>query len=410
MRVVLSAFGSRGDVQPVLALAIGLQRAGHSVLLTAPPNLGQWVMSYGVPFQAAGVDIEVMLKEVGFNMPKALNRARMIARRQYGEHEEVMRGADAIVGAGVHGAGRSLAELYGVPYFFALYTPQTLPSRDHSSPLLDLGRVPRWVNALSWRVSGALCNVLYRRLVNEERAKLGLRPIVDVWDHLIGGHLIFAGVPALAPLPGDVRPGIFTSGAFVLEDPAAIDAETEAFLNHGPAPIYIGFGSMPDGRPDKTSRIIAQAVEKAGVRALVSSGWAKLGATPFSDSVCVIGPTPHSKLFPRLAGVVHHGGAGTTAAVARAGVPQFIVPHGFDQYHWGRHIHDLGIGLAPIPKPRLTVDRLAEALRSLATDSSMRQRAAAFACRLTTDGVQRAIAHIEAVVSDHQAGRPAVAV
>ncbi len=273
------------------------------------------------------------------------------------------------------------------------------------TPLLPLGAVPTWVNALSWRGQRLVFNQLFLGPINDERAMRGLAPVLDLWSHMVGGHLIYAGESALAPLPEDVPPGIFTSGAWTLDDTTPLDPGIEAFLRDGPPPVYVGFGSMPDARPDRTSRLIADAVAQAGVRALISSGWARLGAGALPATLRLIGATSHARLFPRLAAVVHHGGAGTTTAAARAGIPQIVVPHGFDQLDWGRRVHERGLSPPPIAKTRLSAVALAEALRAATRDSAMRDRAARFAGTLTRDGVARAIEHITAVVEQHRARR-----
>jgi sterol 3beta-glucosyltransferase len=134
------------------------------------------------------------------------------------------------------------------------------------------------------------------------------------------------------------------------------------FLDAGEAPVYIGFGSMPDSKPERTTRLIIDAVQRTGKRAVILTGWAGLGADDVPPNVHVLNYAPHSWLFPRMAALVHHGGSGTTASGLRAGVPGVIVPHNGDQPYWGRRIKELGVGAAPIPRKKLSADNLAAAI------------------------------------------------
>jgi UDP:flavonoid glycosyltransferase YjiC (YdhE family) len=156
----------------------------------------------------------------------------------------------------------------------------------------------------------------------------------------------------------------------------------EAFLEAGPPPVYLGFGSMTDPDPARTTRCLLQALERAGLRAVVSEGWAGLGGGALPEGVLAIGPVSHAALFRRVAAVVHHGGAGTTTTAARAGAPQILVPHVLDQFWWARRVAELGLGPPGIPRRRMNAERLCEALRSLADNDLLAERAAAFGERL----------------------------
>jgi UDP:flavonoid glycosyltransferase YjiC (YdhE family) len=173
----------------------------------------------------------------------------------------------------------------------------------------------------------------------------------------------------------------------------------QTFLSDGEPPVYIGFGSMPSDDPERQTRVLADAVEIAGCRALVSAGWAGLGQGLTSPSMLTIGPVNHSLLFPRMAAVVHHGGAGTVAAAARAGVPQVVAPHIFDQFYWSRRVHEVGLGPPPLPVC-FTARQLADALREALASSAIRERARGFGERLGRErGTKRAVEIIERVAN-----------
>jgi UDP:flavonoid glycosyltransferase YjiC (YdhE family) len=398
LRILVIPAGTRGDVQPALALAAGLRERGHDVRFAAAPNFEGWVRSYGLPFLPFGRDVEVMLREVGISVPRALECMRREIHGQFEETAGFVEGVDAVVGATLQAAVRSHCEIRGIPYFHVFYSPQLLPSDDHPPPFFTRHGWPAWANALAWSGTRRLSDVLFLRFINEERRALGLPPAADLWSYVLSGHLLLAADELIAPLPPDVSRPVVTTGAWMLPERDDIDPGLARFLEEGPAPVYLGFGSMPDKSPRATMAIVADAVRKSGVRALVSSGWAKLQARDLPDTMRVIGQTPHGKLFPRVRGVVHHGGAGTTATAARAGVPQLIVPHLFDQHHWAHRIQAVGLSPQPLPRHRFTAELLADRLRQLTRDDALLERARRLAKLLPQDGVNRAIAHIESTL------------
>ncbi|QKV80446.1 glycosyltransferase [Amycolatopsis sp. Hca4] len=183
---------------------------------------------------------------------------------------------------------------------------------------------------------------------------------------------------------------------FLPEDPAwTPPAELVAFLDSGEAPVCIGFGSMASADPAATARTVTEAIRRAGVRAVLLTGWSGMSDIAASDDVLVIDQVPHSWLFPRCAAVVHHGGAGTTAAALRAGVPAVVVPHGVDQPFWAKRVAELGVGPRPLPRSRLSATSLAAALRTTLADDGMRARAAHLAELISTeDGITTAVDHL----------------
>jgi UDP:flavonoid glycosyltransferase YjiC (YdhE family) len=172
-------------------------------------------------------------------------------------------------------------------------------------------------------------------------------------------------------------------------------AELLAFLERGPAPVYVGFGSMPSQDAERKTRLVLDAVAQSGQRAILATGWGGLAQASAPPGVFVLDSAPHDWLFERCAAVVHHGGAGTTAAGLRAGKPSVICPFFGDQPFWGRRVHALGAGPQPIPQKKLTAAALAGAMRAAATDPGMAGRAAALGEGIRQeDGVARAVALI----------------
>jgi UDP:flavonoid glycosyltransferase YjiC (YdhE family) len=279
-------------------------------------------------------------------------------------------------------AGPSVAALRGVPYTYVAYCPVLFPSGDHPSMLLSHQTLPRWANRLSWHATEAFLNRVFGRTLAAQRAKLGLPAAPDVLRYLVGERSILAADQELAPLPSDggVRPRCIRALQPGPGDP--LPEKLDSFLQQGPKPVYVGFGSMTDSDPLRTTREIAEAVSLVGCRALVSQGWAGLGGVPLSEGVLEIGAVCHVRLFPRLAAVVHHGGAGTTTAAARAGIPQIVVPHIADQYYWARRVELLGIGPPAIPRKRFSARTLKEALTAVLENEVIAERASELGDRL----------------------------
>jgi UDP:flavonoid glycosyltransferase YjiC (YdhE family) len=213
--------------------------------------------------------------------------------------------------------------------------------------------------------------------VNRERKKLGLPPIKNGWLHILGDRVIVASDKAVYQVPEDVELGFSQTGYMHLEQPDQENAEFEAFLDSGSVPIYAGFGSMPTKDQAGNVPLIISAARATGRRTVIAKFWD--GSTEFSDSddIFFIRKYPHLKLFPRMAAVIHHGGAGTTASCAISGTPQIVVPHILDQYGWGHNVYQAGLGPKPVWRSRLTSANLAKAIMEATTDDQIKQTAKA---------------------------------
>lgn len=406
MRILVAAMGSRGDVQPALALALALQKAGHEPLLNAPPDFEKWAAGLGLPFASAGANMEQTLQQNAGRLrgnPLVLGRAiREILLQLVPEMMERLldaaQGVDAIVSANQI-LSRTVAEVRSLPIMGVIYTPTLIRSSSHPPMIARWQTAPPWMNRVLWWLADRGASRIFLEPLNIERAKLGLAPAQSYERHIYGGvpHML-ACDPVLAPTPPDwSHLDVTTTGPWYYDDPAELDAEVSAFLDAGPAPVYVGFGSMPSEDAAAATRTIVAGAGASGRRVLLSKGWAGFGGDSLPPSVKVVsGPMPHAKLFPRLAAVVHHGGSGTTSAALRAGVPQVIVPHFLDQYYFAHRLEVLGIAPAAIPVRKLDSERLARAIdAAIALDPEPRM-AAGTRLRDAT-GLQRAVALVEAV-------------
>jgi UDP:flavonoid glycosyltransferase YjiC (YdhE family) len=402
MRILIGGFGSRGDMQPMLALGLGLRARGHEVTMCGPPDFAAWAAELALPYAAVGGSVQALIERgtnrVGNVRPvTVLREARAMGQAHFAAMEPLVATSDIVVASGITVAGASLAERRGIPYVFVGLCPQLLPSAHHPHPMVSRQTLPGRANRLTWRVGSLANNLVFRALVNRQRERLGLAPIGDVWSHVIFHRLIVAADPGLAPLPPDAPTGVRQTGAVFMPEREDLPAEVERFLDAGPPPVYIGFGSMADPDAVTTSRRVLEAVRLVGARVLLSRGWAGLGAVELPATALVIGHAPHGKLFPRCAAVVHHGGAGTTANAARSGVPQVLVPHLLDQFYWCHRVWKLGLSPPPIPRANLREAPLAAAIRSCLEDSALRARVLAFARTVALDGLDRTAGLIEAV-------------
>ena len=224
---------------------------------------------------------------------------------------------------------------------------------------------------------------------------MGLAPIKSVSGHILGGVTLVASDPEIAPMPADAKGDYLHAGCYIMEPEEGLSEELQDFLGKGSPPVYVGFGSMAEHGPRMT-KLVYQAMSQTGRRLVLAKGWGGLGDESDDGERLLIEGAPHSLLFPRTAAVVHHGGAGTTAAAARAGVPQIIVPHIFDQFYWGKRVHQLGLGPRPIPQSRLTPQLLEKALHECLNNDVYARNAASLAGKLSqSDGVGRTIKYIE---------------
>ncbi len=401
VRIVLAPIGSRGDVQPLLALAEALRTRGHHVWFCAPPDFAAPISARGFRLHACGMDVGSYLRRhagavVGrpsIAMLGGLGALRREVSEQFSALAAAARGADAIVGASIQFAGPSVAEALGIPYHIALFAPLIYDHRAQV-PFICAHGAPRWAATLGWGIVRILANHLWRAAIDDERDRLGLPPIADVLDHVFPPGALLACDAQIGPAP-DHSPCVQT-GAWSLAGSGTLPAEVEAFLGAGEAPVFVGFGSMTDPHPLRTTTLILDAVTRLKARLVLSRGWANLGAGVTDPRCLVVGEVDHAALFPRVAAIVHHGGAGTVAAAARAGRPQVVVPHIADQGFWGHRLQCIGVAPAPISRWRLSIDRLVCALQECLTDAGMRARASALARSLSENrGVEAAVAVIE---------------
>jgi vancomycin aglycone glucosyltransferase len=397
MRVLLSTIGSRGDVQPLVALASHLKAVGQEVRVCVPPDFREWIESLGIPVTPMGPEVRKFAASGptaarANTAPTPEQRRQMAAATVATQFETIAaaaEGCDIIVAAtALQVAARSVAEKMGIPYVFAAYSPTVLPSPHHPPPPLPPlpGETPPPTNDNRelWARDTARFNDLFGAAVNAHRASLGLAPVSDMRSHMLTDRPWLAADPTLGPWPDPADEGVFQTGAWILPDDRPLSRELEGFLESGKPPIYFGFGSTR--APQDAGQVMLQAARALGRRAIVSRGWFDASLVDNEADCLSIGEANVHALFSRVAAVVHHGGAGTTTAAALTGTPQVVIPDHYDQHYWAQRVHALGIGTAHAPGAP-TTDSLARALeRTLRPDVAARARSVGTVVR--RDGTQ----------------------
>ncbi|MFB0630732.1 glycosyltransferase [Streptomyces sp. AB3(2024)] len=396
MRVLLTAWGSRGDVEPLAALAVELRARGAHVRVCAPPDeeFAALLARVGVPLVPLGPTVRSVV--AGAQPPTAKDAFRLapeLVAARFDVLTAAAEGCDALLATGLMPAGaRDVAEKLGIRYVYACFHVFGIPSR-HFPPGSRPGKASppdETDNRALWEQDAQRVNALYGEAVARHRASMGLPPVDGVRDHVFTDRPWLAADAALCPSQGMTDLDVVQTGAWILPDDRPLPEGLEAFLDAGAPPVYVGFGSMAAHAPKDIARVATEAVRANGRRVLLARGWADLAPVDDADDCFVVGEVNQQALFPRVAAVVHHGGAGTTTAAARAGAPQVVVPRIADQPYWAGRVAELGIGSAH-HDPTPTVDSLSAALAG-ALSPGTRTRARAVAATLRSDGAAVAAA------------------
>ncbi|MFD7473991.1 glycosyltransferase [Streptomyces sp. NPDC059837] len=388
MRVLLTTYGSRGDVEPLAGLALRLRELGAEVRVCAPPDkeFAELLAGVGVPLVPIGEPVRPIMHGATPPPPADLSRRRVeLVAAQFDTVASAAEGCDALMAAGLmQVAARSVAETLGIRYVYASYQPVALPSPHHPPSQRPGWPLPPELadNRALWDLDAQGIQELFGAALNENRASIGLPPVADVRDHVFTDRPWLAADPVLGPWQESADLDVVQTGAWILPDERPLPAELMAFLDAGAPPVYVGFGSMR--APKDVARAAIEAIRAQGRRAVVARGWADLALIDDRDDCFAVGEVNQQALFGRVAAVVHHGGAGTTTTAARAGAPQVVVPQMVDQPYWAGRVAALGIGAAH-DGPAPTTESLTAALRTALTPET-RARATAVAATVRADG------------------------
>ncbi|MET7569021.1 glycosyltransferase [Streptomyces sp. NPDC005492] len=390
MRVLLSTWGSRGDVEPLTGLASRLLELGAEVRVCAPPDeeFIELLARIGVPLVPLGPSVRSVVNAARPPKPgAAFQLAPELVAARYETLMVAAEGCDVLLATGLMPAGaRSVAEKLGIRYVFACFHTVGLPSLQRRPPARPGTPSPpeETDNKVLWEQDAERVNALYGEAENRHRAAIGLPPVGNVRDYVFTDRPWLAAEPALVPWQDLTDLDVVTTGPWILPDERPLPDDLEAFLKAGEPPVHVGFGSMALSTSPDFARTAIEAIRAQGRRVLLARGWADLTPIDDRDDCFVVGEVNHQALFGRVAAVVHHGGAGTTQTASLAGVPQVVVPQIVDQPYWAAGVAELGIGVAH-DGPTPTYDSLSAALTTVLAPE-MRARAKAVAGTLRTDG------------------------
>lgn len=419
MKITILALGSRGDVHPHIALGMGLQDAGYEVRIATHTIFETLVLSSGLaflPVRSNPIELhrsqyfQKVCESDNVGIHTILNYYReqkMFMLEMFHDVWDACRSTDVILQSlFCYYIGSQIAEKLNVPAISVFVQPMyPTPAFPVVYLQRNLGSI---LNRLSWFIDEINSWLPYRSMVNKLRKEvLNLPPIPLFINHISQWRkkqklIIFGISPTVVPKPKDWGDHIHITGYWFLDCTSNWQptADLVDFLSAGPQPVYIGFGSMTTRKTKETTDKILRALKRTKQRGLIATGWGGLEGTNLPDYVFQVESVPHDWLFPQMAVVVHHGGAGTTASGLRAGIPSIVVPFALDQPFWGERIASLGVGPDPIPFRRLSVERLENAITVGVNDKEMRGRAAKLGERIRSEeGVTSAVELIHRYLS-----------
>lgn len=394
--IAIIALGSRGDVQPYIALGGALQQAGHTVRLITHENYAALVAAHGLDFHLMRGNVQAVAEQPEIRARLAKGDLIGVMRLGAVEAERAARlwAEDGL--AATHDRDLLIAGFGGMFTALALAEKRDRPVlQAHLAPFTPTRAFPAVILPAAIRSLGGPLNYASHHITRQviwqtsrssdavaRRDVLQLPPAPFFGPfhspHLLTNPVLYGISPSVIPPPADWHGHTHLTGYWFLDTDTDWQppADLLNFLNDGPPPVCIGFGSMGSQNPEQTTALILAAFAQSGQRAVLLSGWGGLNTADLPKTVYTAAALPHSWLFPRCAAVVHHGGAGTTAAGLRAGVPSVITPFFADQPFWANRVYQLGAGPRPIPHGKLTAHTLATALQAATGDDAIRQRAA----------------------------------
>jgi len=413
MKITILTYGSRGDVQPFLPLALGLMSRGHSVNLASPSRFKNLVEEQGihfVPLAGDPEDLSRRFNNAGYNFVKMviemMDHAIGIGADVARQTGEACEDADLIIHTFTHMVGaHTLAREKNIPDVHVQTFPMFTPTGDYPNVTMIDTKVRvlnRLTHILSQKITWWTSKYGYEQV--RRRARLPKRKLYSPLDKdplRPPTPILCAWSPSVLPPSPEWKSNIHVTGYyfFDLSNLYQPPAELEQFLDAGDPPVCVSFGSMVNRDAEKIDRIVRESLKLTNQRGIILSGWGGVSQDP-SEGLFYINAAPHDWLLPRCKMVIHHGGAGTMSAGLRAGIPNIVLPFTADQPFWGRRVHALGAGPRPILVRNLSAEKLTNAI-SQAEEISIRERAQALGRRIRgEDGVRRAVELIESHVRD----------
>jgi len=391
MKIACVILGTRGDVQPMIALATGLIKNGHEVIICAPSENEQLASTNNCKFMAFGPEIKKAVKENpekqkgGVAITITPSQGKKIIRDQINLLPDKIKGVDLVLAAGIVMGVQTAADIINVPYRLVAFYPIILGTTK-DDPIK---------NRLLFGFGRTMVNLILKGYLNKQRAKYGLPPIKDIWKHWMGENVILACDKEL----NKGREGtefVFTqTGFMLLSSKTRLPEPVETFINAGKPPVYIGFGSNPITNPEKYQPVFEKVRDATNQRLIISKGWAEFPESNSRD-IIYVDELPFELLFPRLSTIVYHGGTGTMAAASRAGVPQAAFPFMGDQFDNRKQIIKLGLGPSTCDFKKITAGAISSAITECISNDKYRKNAVEISQRLLkVNGIELTVQLIE---------------
>lgn len=390
MKISIVINGTRGDVQPMLALTNGLKKNGHEVILYAPPENEELANRYNCPFVAFGPNYKELFKQNaqikgGATAAPSPKEMKKETENQIKKLPKMIEGSDLVLGVGFVLGVHTVADLLKIPYRFVIFYPMLLGT-SKNDPIF---------NRLLFGLGRSMTNLVMKSFINNSRNNLGLPPIKDVWKHWMGEHVIAACDKELNAVRDGISFNFTQTGYMLLPAQKGLPEYVDNFLKSGKPPIYIGFGSNPVDRPEKYNLIFNEVSKETNQRFIISKGWANLQENNSAD-ILYVDEIPFELLFPRLAAIIYHGGTGTMAEAARAAIPQAAFPFMADQFENRKQIVKLGLGPNTCDFKKLSANALSSAIKDCVNNSEFKRKAGEISEKLKiTNGLDLTINLLE---------------
>ena len=391
MKIACVILGTRGDVQPMVALAEGLFKRGHEVTICAPPENEELISRVNCRFIPFGPSPKKAAKEDpnkqkgGVVVKISPKEGKKVISDQINLLPNILSGADLILGVGIVFGVHTAADILKVPYRFVIYYPIVLGTTS-DDPLK---------NRIMFGFGRSMINVFIKSFINKHRAKFSLPPIKDVWSHWLGDRVIVACDPELNKARDGVSFPFTQTGFMLLSSKNDLPDNVKNFCNSGNPPVYIGFGSNPIADKEKFKQIFEKVKNDTKQRLIISKGWADLPESNSSD-ILYVDELPLDRLFPELAAAIYHGGTGTMSAIARAGIPQAAFPFMADQFSNRDNIFKLGLGPETCNFKEMTAESISTAINECVNNNKYKNNAMDLSNKLKfSDGTEQTILLIE---------------
>lgn len=396
MKIALVILGTRGDVQPMIALATGLMDRGHEVILCAPAENEKLALMHHCRFVPFGPEIKKAIKENpekqkgGVAVKISPSQGKKFILDQINRLPGIIEGVDLVLGAGIVVGVQTAAEILKIPYRLVAFYPILLGTTK-DDPLK---------NRMMFNFGRKMMNLMMKGYVNKARAAHGLKPVKDIWAHWLGEEVILACDREINAGRENSAFAFIQTGFMLLPPKTVLPPDVEAFLDAGKPPVYIGFGSNPITGTEKYISMFEQVQKATNQRLIISKGWAEFPGKNTPD-ILYVDELPFELLFPRLAAVIYHGGTGTLAAIARAGIPQAAFPFMGDQFDNRKQVVRLGLGPDTCDFKKISAEAISSAVTACVSNADYPKNAEALAQKLKdTNGIELTVQYLENILNN----------